>query len=158
MKLPFKAEVEGEYDTDTKTVKFTIKELPCSPKSRSGRRPSKAGKLAALIIADAWAKGNFIEQRLTPSERFALALPGPKNYGCYSGEREIRRAVSNAKKREEALFRAPHRPGVLVVGKIGGVWFSDRATEYSDVIVGYGWCFAPGWKEAVFKIAKAERG
>lgn len=145
MKIKF----SGYFDTEE--MLFVFEKFKAAEKR--GRKKDKPSRLAALVMADAWGESNFTGKRLNKETRVGQALPKG-----YSDGGSQRRAISKAKKQESDLFQPPHNPGLLVYGKVGAVWFSDRATSYPDLIVGYAWVWRPGLNDAIFTIAEATKG
>lgn len=148
MKISF----SGILDTDSMELIFEKFQVPKSP----GRPPAPA-RLAALVLADAWASSNFTPKKLSKETRIHNALIVNASTKGYSDGGSQRRAVSNAKKKENTLFPPPHKPGLIIYGRVGAVWFSDKATHYPDEVVGFGWVWRPGMSNAVFKVVKATK-
>lgn len=141
--------VEGYLDTDLNLFEIVKQKKLLKP----GRKPTKNGRLAALILADAWAKTNFTQKVLSKEQRVSDALPKK-----YSDGGTQRRAIREAKQKESQLFKDPHKPGDIIYGEVGAIWFSDRATEVKDEVMGLAWVWAPGMESAVFTAVKASKG
>lgn len=146
--------VSGYLDTESRELVIERATIP----KQSGRKPDPPAKLAARILADAWATTNFTRFKLPKADRTlnALGHDAPKDNGS------LRRAIRNAKERAASLFAEPHLPGDIFYGRIGAIWFSDRATRYESdeaiEIVGFAWVWQPSQNHpnAVWTIAKAE--
>lgn len=144
----------GWLDTESRELVIERATIP----KQAGRKPDSPEKLAARILADAWATTNFTRFKLSKADRIlnALGHDAPKDNGS------LRRAIRNAKEREASLFAYPHLPGDIFYGRIGAIWFSDRATRYESneaiEIVGVAWVWQPNQHRpnAVWTIAKAE--
>lgn len=118
--------------------------------NKRGRPPKSKGELAALIMADAWSSTRFAGDHGNKDARISRAIGK-----AYSEPANRRNAVRNANKKEFDLFQPDFSPGPLIYGEGGAAWFTDKATEYPGVVVGYAWVWAPSMKEAVFGIAQA---
>ncbi len=146
-----KIKVTGYFDTETGEL---IIEAP-KPPARRGRKPNPQGKNAARVLADAWATSNFTARASQKPQRIRAAL-GIHNLADGGS---LRTAIRNAKTCADKLFPAPHKPGEIIYGRVGAIWFSDRETRYNmeggTEILGYAWVWFPGLGEAVYTIAKA---
>jgi hypothetical protein len=143
--------VYGFLDTETGDL---IIEAP-KPPAKRGRKPNPKAKNAALILADAWASSNFTATASQKPARIRTAL----YLGNLADSGSLRTAIRNAKASADTLFPAPHKPGDIIYGRIGAVWFSDRETRYTrpeeTEVLGFAWVWAPGLTEAVYTIARA---
>jgi hypothetical protein len=146
-----KFKVTGYLDTETGEL---IIEAP-KPPAKRGRKPNTCGKSAALVLVDAWSTSSFAGTAPQKPQRIRTAL-GIQNLAD-SGS--LRTAIRKAKACADSLFPAPHKPGEIIFGRIGAVWFSDRETRYQDkggtTVLGHAWVWAPGLREAVYTLAKA---
>lgn len=146
-----KIKVSGYLDTDTGELTF---EVPAPPAKR-GRRPNQSAKSVARVLAAEWAGGNYGATANQKSQRIRDAL----GISTLGDDGTLRAAIRTANARADLFFPDPHKPGQIIYGRVGAIWFSDRETRYQKpgetTILGYAWVWVPGRSEAVYTLAKA---
>lgn len=146
-----KIKVSGYLDTETGELTFEVPAMPAA----HGRKPNSCAIGAARVLANAWADGNYGPSASPKPQRIRDALSTSK----LSDDGTLRAAIRTAIKRAASYFPAPHKPGNIIYGRVGAIWFSDHETRYQrpgeTTILGYAWVWVPGRSEAVYTLAKA---
>lgn len=146
-----KIKVSGYFDTETRELVIEAARMP----AQRGRKRNSEAVTAARVLADAWAAHSWTAAAPQKPQRIRDAL-GIRGLADDGG---LRKAVKNAKARADSLFTTPHKPGDIIYGRVGAIWFSDRVTHYhtegGKEILGFAWVWVPGRSEAVYTIAKA---
>lgn len=146
-----KIKVSGYLDTETGELTFEVPAMPAT----QGRKLNQSAIGVARVLANAWASGNYGVTAAQKPQRIRDAL----GISTLRDDGTLRTAIRTATARAASYFQGPHKPGNIIHGRVGAIWFSDHETRYlssgETVILGYAWIWVPGRSMAVYTLAKA---